>query len=328
MERAVSNIVSKQRPPRALFFGMQGNFSAPFLTTLLDSGIEVAAVVVPAIPLPGNKPPAIQRRERPRFMRTILPLANAALYSSILQTAWARELPVWEVQRLTATETLSTLAAYEADVICVACFPLRIPRVLIDLPRLGCLNVHPSLLPANRGPVPLFWTFRAGHEITGVTIHLIDEGMDSGAILAQKPLPVPDGISYDALEFQCIQQGKSLLAQTVWHLSRGDALPTPQDNTQSSYHPFPSNEDFSIPAEEWTARHVYNFIRGIRSWDRPLFLHSGAKTFQVHDAIMYRQNARESKSSEHPTPPDLDMTDVWIRCKVGKVKIKIYSSQA
>ncbi len=320
----MSNIVAKQRPPRALFFGMQGNFSPPFLTALLESGIEVAAVVVPASPIPGSKPPPIQRRERPRFMRTILPIANASLHSSILQTAWAHELPVWEVQRLADTETLATLAAYQADVICVACFSLRIPRVLINLPRLGCLNVHPSLLPANRGPVPLFWTFRAGHETTGITIHLIDERMDSGDILAQESIPVPDGISYNALEFQCTQQGKTLLARTVWNLSAGHVRPTPQDETKSSYHPFPSNEDFFIPAEDWPARHVYNFIRGVHAWANPILLSVGEKTFHVLDALVYRQNGQESRPIEISALSSPDIADVWIRCKMGKVQIRGY----
>jgi methionyl-tRNA formyltransferase len=323
MESVVSNM-TKQRPPRALFFGMQGNFSAPFLTALLDSGIEVAAVVVPAPPLPGNnKPPAIQKRERPRFLRTILPLANTSLHSSILQTAWTRELPVWEVQRLSDRETLATLAAYEPDIICVACFSLRIPRAVINLPRLGCLNVHPSLLPANRGPVPLFWTFRAGLETTGITIHLIDERMDSGDILAQEVLPVPDGISYDELERQCTLQGKALLVRTAWNLYDGYAIRTPQDNTLSSYYPFPADADFAIPAAEWSARHVYNFIRGVYAWGNPLFLHNGEKVFQVHDAIAYRQNGRESKCVEHLSPHTQETTALWIRCKVGKVQIRI-----
>ena len=320
----MSNIVLKQRPPRALFFGMQGNFSAPFLSALLDSGIEVAAVVVPASPLPGSKPPPIQRRERPRFMRTILPLANASLHSSILQTAWARELPVWEVKRLAATETLTTLATYEPDVICVACFPLRIPRALIDLPRLGCLNVHPSLLPDNRGPVPLFWTFREGREVTGVTIHLIDEEMDSGDILAQELIPVPDGISYDTLELQCIQQGKFLLARTIWNLYSKKAIRIPQDAKKSSYHPFPSNEDFSLSADDWIARHVYNFVRGIHLWENPILLHAGEKTFHVHDALAYRQNGLGSKSIDNSDNSDTALSDMWIRCRVGKVQIRGY----
>ncbi len=321
----MSNIVSKQHFPRALFFGMQGNFSAPFLTTLLDSGIEVAAVVVPASPVPGSKPPAIQPRVRPRSMRTILPLANASLHSSILQTAWAHEIPVWEVQHLAAQETLTTLGAYQPDVICIACFSRRIPRVLIDLPRLGCLNVHPSLLPDNRGPVPLFWTFYEGHETTGVTIHLIDEGMDSGDILAQELVPVPDGISYDALELQCTQQGKILLAQTVWNLYSGKAIRMPQVTTRSSYHPFPSNENFSLSAEAWTARHVYNFVRGIHSWENPILLHTDEKTFHVRNALAYRQNGPGSKLIENADSPNSHMSDLWIRCKAGKVQIRGYA---
>ena len=324
MERTVSNIVSKQHSPRALFFGMQGNFSAPFLTALLDSGIEVAAVVIPASPLPGTSLPAIQRRERPRSPRTILPIANSSLHSSILQTAWARGLPVWEVQRLADTETLGTLAAYRPDVICVACFSLRIPRPLIDLPRLGCLNAHPSLLPANRGPVPLFWTFREGYETTGVTIHLIDEGMDSGDILAQVPVLVPDGISYDALELQCIMQGKILLVHTVWNLYTGRAVRTPQDSAKSTYHPFPTDKDFSIVAEEWTARHIYNFVRGINSWENPILLQSGEKIFRVQDAIAYRQNGHRSRPTEASSSYGSGTTDAWIHCKVGKVHIKVY----
>ncbi len=328
MESVVSNIVSKQHPPRVLFFGMQGNFSAPFLTTLLDSGIEVAAVIIPASPLPGSKPPAIQRRERPRFMRTILPLANASQHSSILQTAWARELPVWEVQRLADPETVATLVAYQPDVICVACFSLRIPRAIIDLPTLGCLNVHPALLPANRGPVPLFWTFHQGDKNTGVTIHLIDEDMDSGDILAQEPLPVPDGISYDTLEWQCIQLGKTLLACTVWSLSAGQITRTPQEKEKSSYHPFPCEEDFAISAEDWTARHVYNFVRGVHTWGNPLLLHVGEKTLHVHDALAYYQNGYTSKPVKNSHIAGPDMADVWIRCKVGKVHIRVHNDRA
>jgi methionyl-tRNA formyltransferase len=231
---------------------------------------------------------------------------------------------VWEVQRLADTETLTTLGAYHPDVICVACFPLRLPRVLIDLPRLGCLNIHPSLLPANRGPVPLFWTFRAGHETTGVTIHLIDEGMDSGDILAQEPVPVPDGISYDALEFQCTQQGKTLLARTIWKLYNGQAVRTPQDPTRSSYHPFPAQKDFSLVAEDWAARYIYNFVRGIHTWENPILLQTGKKIFHVHDALAYRQNGQESKPTESSDPSSSPTTDMWVRCKAGEVLIRIY----
>src|ERR1051326_2814852 len=103
--------------------------------------------------------------------------------------------------------TVSTLAAYQPDFICVPCFSLRFARSILDIPRLGSLNVHPSLLPAHRGPVPLFWVFRQSLQQTGVTIHLMDEGMDTGDILAQSVIEISDGISYAELELRCAARG-------------------------------------------------------------------------------------------------------------------------
>src|SRR5437763_988326 len=275
------NATFSERRPHVLFFGMQSNFSIPALTALLESGVEVCAVVLPASSVPGLEPPAIRRREQSRASRTVLPLVNMSLQPSLIQLAQARQIPIWEVASLSDAETVSILAAYQPDIICVVCFSLRIPRVIIDLPRLGCLNVHPSLLPTNRGPVPLFWTFREGCEVTGVTIHLMDEGMDSGDILAQEVIRVPDGISYAELESQCAIRGGTVLAHTVWDLYEGRAIHVKQDETKSSYHSFPSDEDFVVHAEEWNARRVYNFIRGMGHWDKPIELVVGSELLLV-----------------------------------------------
>jgi len=231
--------------PKVLFFGMQSPFSLPSLTALLDKAIDVRAVVMPANPMPGRITPAIQRREAPGG-RSVLPMAHASSQASIVSIAWRKKIPLWEVADLTHAETLTTLATYRPDMICVACFSLRIPRVLRELPLLGCLNVHPSLLPANRGPVPLFWTLREGHVSTGVTIHFIDEGMDSGDILAQERVMVPDGISYTQLEAQCAVLGGALLAQTVCKLYQGNVTRLPQDEARASYYTFPTQEDLIV----------------------------------------------------------------------------------
>src|SRR5579884_1196009 len=246
MERSMSNAVSLAKAPRVLFFGMQGNFSYPPLQALLDSGIEVCAVIIPTTQTPGIELPAIRKHEQPRGARTMLPLLHSSLHTSILQLASQHNIAVWEVHRLLNPQTISILADYQADIICVACYPQRIPRAILNLPRLGCLNVHPSLLPANRGPVPLFWAFREGCQQTGVTIHFMDEGIDTGDILAQEPIDVTSGISYTQLELQCAALGGKLLARSVWDIYKGIAAPVPQDEARSSYHPFPSEEDFVV----------------------------------------------------------------------------------
>jgi len=311
MQHDMSNTLSMQRPPRVLFLGMQGDFSPPSLHALLDNGIEVSAVVVPASRPSGLGLPAIRRREQPRTSRPILPL----LYASVLQLAWAHYIPLWEVQRISDSEVISVLAAYQPDIICVSCFSQRIPRAILDLPRLGCLNVHPSLLPANRGPVPLFWTFREGCEQTGVTIHLMDEAMDSGAILAQKPIKVPDGISYAQLESQCALRGGELLAHTVWDLYRGRVVPLPQDETKSSYHPFPSAQDFVVNPAEWSARHVYNFLCGVGHWSEPIKLYVNGEFVVVQQAISYSHENMDGI-------PSGSSNELWVHCKVGWVKVR------
>jgi methionyl-tRNA formyltransferase len=312
----MSNSLPGEQKPRVLFFGMEGAFSSSALAALLSSGVEVCALVVPGGPIAAKG--VIERRDPPRLPRTRLPLINTSLQSSLVEMAWQRQIPVWEVLRLGHPDTIKMLAAYQADLLCVACFSLLIPESVLRLPRLGCLNVHPSLLPVNRGPVPLFWTFRQGCETTGVTIHLMDEGMDSGAILAQETIMVPDGISYARLEAQCARRGGELLANVVHALYAGNAIATPQNEAQSSYHSFPTDEDFVIDPSQWDARHVYNFICGVGNWDRPLDLHIQGKSFLCRTAISYStEDVNEGKQEPYYWQGDL----LVVRCRVGEVSI-------
>lgn len=310
--------------PRVLFLGMQGSFSSPSLQALVESGVEVCAVVIPATyGEPGVHEvradrPALYRREQPRLPRSSLPVLNSALSTSIVQLARKQSIPLWEVTRLADPQAGATLAAYRPDFICVACFSQRIPRAILAIPRLGCLNVHPSLLPANRGPVPLFWTFREGSEQTGVTIHLMDEGMDSGDILAQRVIPVPTGISYAQLESQCALQGGALLAHTVWELFRGRAVRVAQDESKSSYHSFPREEDYDVPVAAWSAAHVYNFICGVGTWGETINLHIDGRVFHVRQAVSYSQETQGKWSGKTLF---WEGAALWLPCKTGWVEV-------
>jgi len=313
----MSNSQLTGRSPRVLFFGMQSTFSTPSLVALLEQGIEVCAVAMPANPVPGRVTPVIQRREV-LGGRSVLPMAHAAAQASIVSIARERQIPVWEVHDLAHVETRSTLAAYQPDSICVACFSRRIPRALREIAPLGCLNVHPSLLPANRGPVPLFWALRKGHTSTGVTIHLIDEGMDSGDILVQERVMVPDGISYAQLEAQCAVRGGALLAQTVWKLYEGDATRLPQDEAKASYDTFPVQEDFVVHAEVWEARHLYNFICGVSDWAETVRVYTEGREWSIERAISYSHKT-ESTTDEFVMEAS---AKVWVHCRDGSVCVE------
>jgi methionyl-tRNA formyltransferase len=312
------SLSERQSRPRALFLGMQSNFSHPSLRALLTAGIEVCAVIVPAARADEQ---ALRRLEPPSRRRTLLPVNRSFLHTSVQQLAWERSLPLWQVSRLTDPAVRDLFQSYQPDVICAACFPRRIPAELLTIPRLGALNVHPSLLPANRGPEPLFWTFRLGHERTGVTIHLMNERLDSGDILAQEVIDVPEGISYAELEGRCAELGGRLLAQTVADLFQGRAVRRPQDESQSSFYPYPANQngraDFTIYPEQWDARHVYNFICGVKDWGEPLLLVADEElTLHVEDALVYSYKPNDLRLHTN-------QRDAWpVRCKQGKVVVK------
>jgi methionyl-tRNA formyltransferase len=306
------------RPPRVLFLGMQGNFSLPSLQSLIESGIEVCAIVMPAPHDARKDRPALYQHVQPRYARSLVPILNSTLSNNIVQLAQAHAVSIWEVTRMSDPLTLATLSAYQPDIICVACFSLRIPRAILAVPRLGSLNVHPSLLPRNRGPVPLFWTFREGSEETGVTIHMLDEGMDSGDILAQQVIPVAQGISYSALESHCADIGGKLLARTVWELYRGEAVRIAQNEKETSYHSFPEEADYHVPVAEWSAEHVYHFICGVGLWGEPITLVMGDKAIQVRDVISYSHEDMGMREGEAYCQRGAEL---WIRCKIGWVSV-------
>ncbi len=290
--------------PRALFLGMAGSFSPPALLALLNGGIDVCAVVLPARNHQAGQP-ALRLIEKPFQARPMLPVLHSSLHNSIVNIAWKQHIPVWEVASMAAPETLNLFSQYQPDIMCVACFSLYIPRAVLDIPRLGCLNVHPSLLPANRGPDPLFWTFHDGHHETGVTIHRMDEGLDSGPIVAQEKITVPDGITYAQLEAECATLGGELLARSLWQLYHGTATLTPQDEAKSSYLPMPTGKDYIVRAAEWEARRVYNFMRGVTSRDQPVTLIADERSIRGTDVVSY--------SHEHITVI-LDGEAVTVQC--------------
>lgn len=244
-------ITDTNYPPTSLYFGTSGEFSIPPLEALLADGLPVRGVIMPAAGSLASAAPIIRKRPA-SIARASIPMLTPFIHRTIAQIAWERDIPVIEVSRLSSPETLAVLAAFQPDVICAACFPLRLPRALLVLPPLGCLNVHPSLLPAYRGPSPGYWLLRNGERRTGVTIHLMDEQFDSGDILMQQAFEIPEGITPGALEQRCAALGGPLLAQVVRALAAGTAVRTPQDSERASYYSWPEDDEPSATKKSRT----------------------------------------------------------------------------
>ena len=272
---------------RVLFFGMLGVFSLPPLQALIEADITVVGVVVPA-----------HNRHKPlRELKQITAVSNLLLtptQPNIVHLAWSHHIPVYEVNHLAAPETARLLAGLHPDVVCVACFNKRIPADLLKIPRHGFLNIHPSLLPQFRGPAPLFWTFRAGMQETGVTVHLMDDGLDTGDIAQQAPLILPAGISGQEADVLTGRLGGQLLIKTLTQLANDTLTPIFQPAGGSS-QPWPQAADFRVPVF-WTVRRAFNFMRGTAVFGQPFVveLADGAE-IGVQTAVAFSQNAQLSQ---------------------------------
>jgi methionyl-tRNA formyltransferase len=245
-------------------------------------------------------------------------MAASYLEQSVIHLAWNRQIPVWEVASLAGADTLALLGSLQPDLISVACFPYIFPPALLELPRSGCLNLHPSLLPAYRGPDPLFWIARQDERITGVTLHILDRGVDSGDIVAQTRFDRPDGLSGAALERRCAEEGAELLLKALEQLDQSGQLPRhPQPKAGASYFPWPTEADYVIPTH-WPARRAFNFIRGAEGW--PLAIAVGEKKLPVRSALSY------SVEQTLAQPYHIFGNDAWIQFQPGVLRVKIYGS--
>jgi methionyl-tRNA formyltransferase len=213
--------------------------------------------------------------------------------------------------------TLAALTAFAPDAICVACFTRRLPSALLALPRFGCLNAHPSLLPEHRGPDPLFWTFHAGASETGVTIHQMDDGFDTGPILKQSRVAIVEGEAESALEARLATLAGGLLVEALAGLRAGTLLPTPQDAARATTQSWPTAADYTIPAS-WSARRAYAFASGIAERGQPMTLiASDGARFRLAEPLGYDALATPS------APWRLDGDLLTLACAPGALTCRI-----
>lgn len=267
---------------RVVFFGMGGIFSRAPLAALLAAGVDLRAVVSPApasISRAESGAPFVVAPSAARPPARALPLLSLAPVGgvgematrTVAQMAAEAGAPYLSVTRLSDPRTLAALAAFDADAFCVACFTRRLPAALLALPRLGCLNAHPSLLPDNRGPDPLFWTFHAGASHTGVTLHLMDAALDTGPILLRQRVRIEEGETEARLEARLARVAGDLMVRALGGLASGALTPFAQDDTQAAAHSWPGEDDYTIQAS-WSARRAYAFARGVGERGAPIGL--------------------------------------------------------
>jgi methionyl-tRNA formyltransferase len=303
---------------RLAFFGSDCLFSETVLQTLLHSPHKVAAVILPAAGLPGghaNRPIQALLPESAKVLEYdayALPVISPFVQHSILHTAWEKGISLFAVRDLAHMETAGTLSMVRADVACVACFPRRIPRNLLHVPRRGFLNVHPSMLPEYRGPSPLFWQMRAGESRTGVSVHWMDAEFDTGPLADQRLVPLADGITETDATGLMARVSARLLVEVLDHVAAGE-IPYRKQPPGGEYLPYPRESDFSV-SPTWPAQRVYNFMRGTAVWGYPYRLEMEGEELLLRDAISWSTHERLEK------PLVRTDDEVVFQCSPGTVR--------
>lgn len=185
--------------------------------------------------------------------------------SAVKELALAYQLPIYQPASLKDAEAQKALADLKADVMVVVAYGLLLPAAVLNLPRLGCVNIHPSLLPRWRGAAPIQRTLYAGDAKTGVTIMQMDVGLDTGPILLQRECEMSHDETSQTLHDKLSRVSADALIETLDLLAQNKITPQVQDNSLATYAEKISKEEALIDWEQ-SALKLENEIRAFNPW--------------------------------------------------------------
>lgn len=281
---------------RIIFAGTP-EFAAEHLKALLDSRHQVIAVY--------------SQPDRPAGR-------GKKLHASpVKEVALAQDIPVYQPLNFKSPEAVAELAALNADLMVVVAYGLILPKVVLDAPRLGCINVHASILPRWRGAAPIQRAIEAGDSETGVTIMQMDVGLDTGAMLITAFCPILAEDTGGSLHDKLISIGTPALLEALDQIAAGTLRPKKQDDSQSNYAPKLSKEEaalnWQIPALE--------LERKVRAFNPFPIAHT--KPAGTSDDQRIRVWA--AKTSDNPTTAapgsitHVDAAGLWVACAQGQL---------
>jgi methionyl-tRNA formyltransferase len=228
--------------PGLVFLGTP-DFAVPSLRTLVESGAPVRLVVTQP-----DRPSGRGRKVAPPPVKI---LANRY------------EIPVYQPPRIRGAEVIRKIKSFGVECAVVAAFGQIFPQEFLDAFALGTLNVHASLLPRYRGAAPIQRAILSGDETTGISIMLLDAGMDTGPVLSRREIPIEAGDTFGTVHDRLAQTGAELLQETLGGWCAGRIVPQVQDESLATYAPPLRKEEFRI---DWNVE-AKDIIRRIRAFD-------------------------------------------------------------
>ncbi|MGL1930822.1 MAG: methionyl-tRNA formyltransferase [Desulfotalea sp.] len=232
------------KPLRIVFMGTP-DFAATNLQALLKGQDKIVAVVTQP-----DRPKGRGKNLSPPAVKVVAEEAG---------------LPILQPTKIKTNEFRDELLSYNADLFIVIAYGRILPKALLDIPKLGCVNVHGSLLPRHRGAAPIQWAVILGDKEAGVTTMLMDEGMDTGDILVKKTIIPTAYETAGSLFDKLANLGTDALLETIEGLRQGTITPEPQSHGEATEAPMLSKNDGLV---DWnkTAKEIHCLIRGMDPW--------------------------------------------------------------
>ncbi|MBP1728024.1 MAG: methionyl-tRNA formyltransferase [Deltaproteobacteria bacterium] len=275
---------------RIVFMGTP-QFACPTLQMLLDRGENVVAVVTQP-----DRPKGRGQQLQP---------------PPVKELAARHGIPVIQPLKVRVPEAVEEIRTYAPDLIVVVAFGQILPKALLDIPRLGCINVHASLLPRYRGAAPLNWCIINGETETGITTMLMDVGLDTGDMLVKRAMPILPDEDAGSLHDRLALLGAAAMAETLDLLAAGKLSPEKQDDSLSCYAPLLKKELGEIDWQK-SPESIKNLVRGITPWP-------GAYT-RLHGRLLKLFTASVASGEGFPgTVLRADSSGLEIACHGGSI---------
>lgn len=217
---------------------------------------------------------------------------KAMQYTPVKECALAHGIEVFQPVKVKEPENIEVLRKHQPDIIIVAAFGQIVPKSILDMPKYGCINIHASLLPKYRGAAPIQWAVINGEDVTGVTIMRMNEGIDTGDMIAKKTVRLAEDETGGSLFDKLAQVGAQLCVETMDIIEAGKAEYIPQNNEEAT-HTSMIRKELGLIDWNKSAVEIERLIRGLNPWPSAYTNLSG-KTFKIWKAkVVSEENTYE-----------------------------------
>ena len=282
---------------KILFMGTP-DFARINLEALIGAGAELIGVVT--------------QPDKPTGRRQLLTPSPVKL------CALEHNIPVYQPKTLRGDDFAALLSELSPDMIIVVAYGKILPENVLKFPRLGCVNVHGSLLPKYRGAAPIQRAIIDGESETGVTIMYMDEGIDTGDMLAKTVVPIGLNDNFETMHDKLAEAGAKLLIDTIEKIEDGSASPEKQDDLKSTYAPKIENADCELTFDD-AAINVYNRIRGLSPFPLAVAEHNGRALKLVGAELV--DTIEEHRNPGEVLKCDAASNRITVACREGSIAL-------